>query len=495
MKNRILHILKNRPLFVILLPFFFMFHAFTENYPIVKATDAVSLVLIYTGVIIGLSLLAWIFYRNIIKAALLAFALVAIQFFFGTIYDALKKNFEGATKYSFILPAILVILVIICILLKKSKKTYKTIGYFFNILLLVLILSDLVSLFVKTSKSKNIIPGSSIASSLTTCDTCSKPDIYLLLVDEYAGYRQLNEIFSFKNDSFETELKKRGFYVVPEARSNYNKTFYSMASCLNMKYLEGLRSTRDNKYDNFYCFDQINQADLLVFLQKQGYAIYNYSLFDLVNIPKLNDSYVIPTSKRLITSQMMTNRIMKNLGFHFVSRSYLKKILDHNLVGNNKADSLTVKTAGIQNNQPKFVYTHLMIPHHPYYFDRNGKETDFNSLLNDDFTKSEKNAYLEYLVYANNYLLGLTDRIKKASGKPPVIILMGDHGFRQFEANEKVDPRYYFMTLNAVHLPDSNYHGFYPGMTHVNQFRVILNNVFGQKLPLLKDSLSFISDH
>ena len=69
---------------------------------------------------------------------------------------------------------------------------------------------------------------------------------------------------------------------------------------------------------------------------------------------------------------------------------------------------------------------------------------------------------------------------------------MSDHGFRSFEENEKVDNRYYFMTLNAVLFPTKDYSNFYDGMTNVNQFRVILNSLFHQKLPLLKDSTCFL---
>ncbi|HYE54213.1 MAG TPA: hypothetical protein VD996_05190, partial [Chitinophagaceae bacterium] len=64
-----------------------------------------------------------------------------------------------------------------------------------------------------------------------------------------------------------------------------------------------------------------------------------------------------------------------------------------------------------------------------------------------------------------------------------VILLMGDHGYK----HSKDKGRY--QTLNAVYLPSKNYSGWYEGMTHVNQFRVLFNAVFDQRLPLLKDSL------
>ena len=111
-----------------------------------------------------------------------------------------------------------------------------------------------------------------------------------------------------------------------------------------------------------------------------------------------------------------------------------------------------------------------------------------------DENKVDKKAYIEYLVYFNKKLLELADYIKTNSTHPPIIIFMSDHGFRQFEAGEKIDNLYQFMNINAVFMPDGNYSGFYDGMSNVNQFRVILNSQFGQQLPILKDSTSFLRE-
>jgi hypothetical protein len=103
---------------------------------------------------------------------------------------------------------------------------------------------------------------------------------------------------------------------------------------------------------------------------------------------------------------------------------------------------------------------------------------------------SDRKGFAEYVQYVNGRLLSLIDHIKKKSVKPPVIILMGDHGFRHF--NDSTGKEYYFMNLSAVHLPSGNYSGFYDSSSSVNQFRTILNKQFNQKLTLQKDSTVFI---
>ncbi|MFN5333559.1 MAG: hypothetical protein ACK5BV_00005 [Bacteroidota bacterium] len=73
--------------------------------------------------------------------------------------------------------------------------------------------------------------------------------------------------------------------------------------------------------------------------------------------------------------------------------------------------------------------------------------------------------------------------IKKYKGKV-VIIIMSDHGpGTKNRKGRSLD------NLNLVYVPDRNYRAWYSGMSNVNQGRVLLNQIFGQKLPLLKDSL------
>ena len=132
-----------------------------------------------------------------------------------------------------------------------------------------------------------------------------------------------------------------------------------------------------------------------------------------------------------------------------------------------------------------------MMPHYPYYFDRNGKEMPFEKLT--DGNQVSQQAYIEYLQYANKKLLALIDRIQKASVNPPIIILMGDHGFRHF--TKPVESKYYFLNLMSVYLPSKNYTAFHDSLSCVNFFRSFLNTEFSQHLPYLKDSTTYLNDY
>jgi phosphoglycerol transferase MdoB-like AlkP superfamily enzyme len=131
-----------------------------------------------------------------------------------------------------------------------------------------------------------------------------------------------------------------------------------------------------------------------------------------------------------------------------------------------------------------------MMPHYPYYYDKDGKEQPFEKLL--EGNQSNKEAYIGYLRYANKRLIELVQHILQSAPSPPIIVLMGDHGFRHFI--KPVDLKYYFLNLVSVHLPSKNYAGFSDSLTGVNLFRAVLNAQYGQHLPYLKDSTSYLKD-
>jgi hypothetical protein len=131
-----------------------------------------------------------------------------------------------------------------------------------------------------------------------------------------------------------------------------------------------------------------------------------------------------------------------------------------------------------------------MMPHYPYYFDSGGTPLPIEKL--GGLSRVTAKDYIEYLQYGNKRLLELIDNILSGCVSPPLIIVLSDHGFRHPEKN--ADLAYDFINLNAVYFPDGNYSRFYDSISNVNQFRVIFNQYFGQRLPILKDSTTNLRD-
>jgi hypothetical protein len=479
------------PFYIFLLPVFFFLHGLNENFVPELLPVAAWLAFIYIVIAIAFAALAWLWLKEVSKAALLAGWIMAFNFFFGALHDFARSNFPTAffTRYSFIVPVFIGVTVLLAYWLKKKSKTLAQLTLFLNLLVVVLVAIDGVTLVSRYAEKRSSRDVSDLRPAFVSCDTCARPDIYLIVPDEYANRQALQELSGFDNSGFENELRKRNFHVVDSSVSNYNATIYSMASILSMDYIKNLDPAHMNARDMQVCQQFIRQNNFLYFAKQQGYRIVNHSYFDLDNKKKAVSNPFYPTSQSVFIHQTFTKRLQKDLGHKLFTEKKVEHIIKYHLYNNRHTEELTRATALSNDNTPKFVYVHFEMPHHPYYFDSKGLEKPYRELT-DSFTMDRK-AYAEYVGYANNRLLQLIDHITTSSRRPPVIILLSDHGFRQVAAD--VPHRYYFMNLSAVLLPNRNYTGFYPGMSNVNMLRAVVNAQFGQQLPLLKDSTSFLN--
>jgi hypothetical protein len=488
------YIKSGKAFFLHLLSFFFVLHGYTENYTLISVKDAGLLLLIYLAAGLVLYSISWLVLRNQIRSHLYAFCLMAVQFFFGAFIDFLRGHFPVSviSSYTFILPFLFVLLITLLILLKRSKGIFSKLKVYLTSLLLLLILADVFTLgykMISRPSATEIKTG-----SISVCDSCPKPDIYFILADGYPGMKSLKDNFNLDNTPFLDSLRGRGFHVVDSSHSNYNFTPFSVSSMLDMKFLTGIHGFNSNKEDMALCYNTIKNSLTVRLLTAYGYSIYNYSIFNFHGQPSLAKPTFLPNRTTLITEQTFTARLEKEIGYHLVTTLHLERFIRfvrmQDLENNNRLLKETQKQVAKISNNPKFVYTHLVMPHYPYYFDSSGQAVSY-SLLDDSYHHNKK-AFVSYLYYSNRKLLELVDYIRKNTVHPPVIILMSDHGFREFP--EPVKPEYYFNNLNAVLIPGGSYNRFYTGMSNINQFSALFNTLFDQQLPVLKDSTSVLQD-
>src|SRR5690606_8600706 len=85
------------------------------------------------------------------------------------------------------------------------------------------------------------------------------------------------ETFGISNDEFIGELEEFGFSISEEARSNYNKTWPTLASALNGQYLDELVGDRpippDAESQIRWLHALIEEASMLDALRERGYRI------------------------------------------------------------------------------------------------------------------------------------------------------------------------------------------------------------------------------
>lgn len=500
MKIKLAYIKFDKEYFIFLLPLFFIIHRYIEHFGSIPTDQALLLLAEYIGIILFLSLFFSFFFQSFRKASLFTFSIFTFHLFFGNLHDVLKENFEESfiAKYTFILPAVAISFALVLLYLKRSKRRFAKLTQYLNALLLIFILIEGIQLTIKVAENK---PTSSknedkFEKKLTkdsSFNPADKEDIHLIIADGYAGRTELKEALNYNNSDFEAALRKRGFHIIENSISNYNYTVISMASLFQMNYIADTGKNADEWFDIGSSI--INDNPFIHFLRGQGYEIKNFSIFNFAGQPSFLKPF-FSQGIRLITSNTFISRIKNDIWYHVLLTFRLQpevakatRQMKYNASKDLKRmDSVVKVIARRQRRQPGFYYTHLMMPHPPYYFDRDSNFVGMKALLDKEIKRTEKDYYINYLQYCNKKFISFIDNIIKVSAKPPIIIFMSDHGFRHAD----IAPKYHFMNINAVLYPGRKAIGLYPGMSNVNQLRILLNTRFNQNMPLLKDSTILI---
>lgn len=480
----------------LLLIIFFITHGYAENVKLVPVGQL--LLLLLTLAIISLLIfgLCKKIFRNRHNAALFVSFFLIVFLFFGAFQDFLGqfRVTSALAQLKVFFPVSLVLILLVFILLRRTRRNLERPRVFLNVLLVLYILIDVVTIGAKLLSPAPRNNQSLAAHGLSTasCDSCAKPSIYFILLDEYSGSDALKTLFNYDNTQFEQFLQQQRFKVNHHTSSNYVFTVFSVASTLNMQYLQDLGKQSDQNHFG-YRKATMHISDNIVtqFLQQQGYRINNFSYFPLPGAPAVFKSDYLPGKISLITHKTMYSRVVKELVLVLASRysiHYFQEKYDAFYINNNEAIMQQALQEAQQNNTaPSFNYLHLMLPHYPFAYDSLGRRiTPF--WKRKSFTMQDVDeAYLQYTVYSNKRLQKFITELQQRTAGKAIILLLSDHGYRT--NRPQMDRTLPYKTINAIYLPQQNYGAWYDSMTNVNQFRALLNTSFGQKLPMLKDSI------
>ena len=67
-----------------------------------------------------------------------------------------------------------------------------------------------------------------------------RPDVYYIILDGYARSDYMRDVFDYDNSEFLEFLRDRGFFIADRSKSNHNWTALSLASSLNMDFVQNL---------------------------------------------------------------------------------------------------------------------------------------------------------------------------------------------------------------------------------------------------------------
>jgi hypothetical protein len=293
------------------------------------------------------------------------------------------------------------------------------------------------------------------------------------------------------NSGFIQQLQELGFYVPACTQSNYGVSAFSLASSLNMNYLDEIDPTAIQSEANWVVFSEpILHSRVRETFENLGYNIVSFE--SGVWWDELTDADYYITRGRNPLESLTNFRQVSDFEVLFLrttalrvleeaSGAWLEPLLAQ--VGTpeeDHADRILFVLDQLAEvpalPSPKFVFVHLVAPHSPFVFDADGTLVQGVDAIP---------GYANEVQYLNSRVIPLVQEIIARSEVPPVIILQGDHG----EDNENR-----MAILNAFYFPDGGSEALYPAVTPVNTFRLVFNTYLGQSLPLLPD-ISYFSMH
>jgi hypothetical protein len=420
------------------------------------------------------------------RAALLLSAVIFLFFTYGHLYLFLKKiNVAGFIigRHRYMVPLWLGIgaLVVWWVGRKlRNPQAFTPVLNLVSIFLLIYPSFQVISYSLKRAETQKTA-SQAAQSKGATLPLGYAPDIYYIILDAYGRADVLQEMFGYDNTPFLNSLEAKGFYVAKCSQSNYGQTMLSLTSSLNLDYLDALTNSLTADSDTRAPLRALGQYNTVrKFLTSQGYNIVSFATNFPVSEWKDANYFLSPPPRGMSDFEIMLSetslwRAPMDMVDEPPERASAAWYRRRTLFA---LEALEKTVPDIPS--PKFIFAHLVIPHHPFVFGPNGEELNSIEAGVPKF-EEYKVKYPDQVTYINKRILAIVDLILKNSPRPPIIIIQGDHGPAPFD----VIPRR-MKNLNVYYFPD-NSEGLYPTITPVNTFRVIFDKYFGQSYPMLED--------
>jgi hypothetical protein len=311
-----------------------------------------------------------------------------------------------------------------------------------------------------------------------------RPDIYVLMPDDYARLDVLKTYFHYDDSAFVTALEQRGFRWASDSRSPYSDSESNMASLLNMDYLTNFPRVLGKTSQDVRPVKSVMQDSRAARVATA--AGYDYVHLDTDEVTFAGDNPTI--------SPMAPPDSFMNL---WLQKSLLRKVGGQ--IGFSKAASNTRFRTSIRSqfaaltnlrarNRPKFVVFHTLLPHDPYIYGPTGKPVTFPGSTDESLASAEgRHYYRDQLEYLNSLLLDAIDKIREQSSTPPVIVLAADEGFQANDTTfgEKTMQDIRLKGIKAYTLPGVPEGAMPSPPNSVNDLRFVFNHYLGTDYPML----------
>lgn len=429
----------------------FLINELRKNAIFYTLTESIYLILIILSFTLIVDFITRKLIKDKTKAAFIATSFICINLFYQDIFflilnhNFFKHYIESVSSNLpefIIIPAIILIWVAFAFFVLRTKLIISKFNFYFNVLTIVLMLIEFAQWMIIP------IPRIILADNIpfpvnVNLSREQKPDIYYIILDEYTSSKCLKRDWNYDNSEFEDSLKRLGFRIAANSKSDFTSTLYCLSSYLNSS---SLIFSSTKKYNERNLIELIRDNRMYAWLMANNYTCRNYSLFDAFG------------KKKYYTSSFNYDHFLGRTIWYtniFKVRNYFSNTLPISKF-NLKIFTKLNCTSKKRSNEPKFTYAHIILPHAPYVFNKNGK------LFQNSDSLTDKQKYLNQLIFTNSLTLKSINNILTNSKNRPIIIIQGDHGFRSLNDTSTIEKSdvahsifYAIYSSNEISIPDS----------------------------------------
>lgn len=504
MKNKVLKKFPFHPVLFAIYPILFLY---TNNISMMEINYIyIPIVWSVIGTVLIWLILNFFIYNQFKSSAIISILLI-LFFSYGHLYRAIHyvpEKYIGINTDLFLSVSFMLLLIILSILILKHIKNILLFNRILNSIIIILLILPILTIGTSVLKDQNKLIERDISffeidsSSLNI----SNPDIYYIILDGYARGDVLKTIYEFDNSEFYQNLENRGFVILNKSLSNYAHTSLSLASSLNMNYIDSLIKVIDPlSEDRTPLNELISNNKVVKILREKKYKFITFSTGMSFTEIKDSDLYIkYKTHFNEFDNLLIDSTPLRLFRQVFSKPSPLFIHRENILFILNKLPAVKVE------DSPKFIFAHIIAPHPPFVL---GMEDDLETLnsriyfgdgsmyhsMKYDLQFEYKEKYLKQLKALNTKVLEMLDGIfSKNNPRESVIILQADHGPRlllNWEDPSETSLGETFPILNAYYLPKRIEVKPEKDFTPVNTFRFLFNQLFQTNFKLLTDKSYF----
>ena len=436
------------------------------------------------------------------------------SYYFLNIYEAVNSWFTISKTALIVILALLA--AVLALVLRRPAKRISKKNVKSKLLLLLcvigwgLILFNVVANFTSVSLSVKratresttpVIGEKGPANDALT--DAEKPNIYLIVLDEYARTDMMKQQYGFDNTAFDAYLTGKGFHVSSTSENEIAATDVQSANLLNLDYvffasnlqLSGL--PRENLYSNYA--DYRTKSYLFDLLRANGYhsiaidnpgVMYSFGNVNADEVLKME----VSTGVKITFDQnevdfmllLWDDSVLHTVdGIWYTLWGWMDKKNNASIFDRN-VTMVQDSFAYIENFQPSddtptMLYAHILCPHLPFAFYPDGEIKDASVV---SIGWDAPDAYTDNVQYATAQIEKGINHLLEVD-PDCVIILLSDHGARiHLETAGMLLPEY-LTDQNAVYFRGETY-SKNAGLSGVNTMRAVLSDALQIDLPLVE---------